>query len=154
MLLLPVCPASFEIVAPSSGDAPPSQPPTTNLSLPSPHLTLPLYRAPAPAVHIKYALEEYLGDLAELTRLNKEGVVAMLRRGSSGFSRGASRYRGVTKHHQPGKWEARIGRVAGNRYLVSGAGGRGEAGGTGLHGGVRLTCTRRPSPTPVLYQGL
>lgn len=34
-------------------------------------------------------------------------VVAFLRRSSSGFSRGASLYRGVTRHHQAGKWEAR-----------------------------------------------
>ena len=51
--------------------------------------------------------------------MQKEDVVAMLRRKSAGFSRGASRYRGVTKHHHHGKWEARIGRVEGHRYLVS-----------------------------------
>jgi hypothetical protein len=39
---------------------------------------------------------------------------------SSGFSRGASRYRGVTRHHQHGRWEARIGRVLGNKYLYLG----------------------------------
>jgi hypothetical protein len=54
-----------------------------------------------------------------LRALGKEEVVAWLRRHSSGFSRGASQFRGVTKHHQHGKWEARIGRVDGNRYLVS-----------------------------------
>uniref|UniRef100_A0A0D3F3P6 Uncharacterized protein n=1 Tax=Oryza barthii TaxID=65489 RepID=A0A0D3F3P6_9ORYZ len=31
---------------------------------------------------------------------------------SSGFSRGASIYRGVTRHHQHGRWQARIGRVS------------------------------------------
>ena len=46
--------------------------------------------------------------------------VAQLRRGSTGFSRGASRFRGVTRHHQHGRWEARIGRVLGNRYLYLG----------------------------------
>ena len=35
-------------------------------------------------------------------------------------SRGQSRYRGVTRHHQAGRWEARIGRVAGNRYVYLG----------------------------------
>lgn len=34
--------------------------------------------------------------------------------------RGASQYRGVTKHHQHGKWEARIGRVDGSKYLYLG----------------------------------
>lgn len=46
--------------------------------------------------------------------------VAHLRRSSTGFSRGASRFRGVTRHHQHGRWEARIGRVLGNRYLYLG----------------------------------
>ncbi|KAG7035845.1 AP2-like ethylene-responsive transcription factor PLT1, partial [Cucurbita argyrosperma subsp. argyrosperma] len=39
---------------------------------------------------------------------------------SSGFSRGASMYRGVTRHHQHGRWQARIGRVAGNKDLYLG----------------------------------
>jgi hypothetical protein len=29
----------------------------------------------------------------------------------------AALHRGVTRHHQHGRWEARIGRVLGNRYL-------------------------------------
>jgi hypothetical protein len=41
-------------------------------------------------------------------------------RKSSGFSRGASAYRGVTRHHQHGRWQARIGRVAGNKDLYLG----------------------------------
>lgn len=31
--------------------------------------------------------------------------------------RGKCQFRGVTKHHQQGKYEARIGRVSGNKYL-------------------------------------
>lgn len=31
--------------------------------------------------------------------------------------RGQSRYRGVTKHHQQGKYEARIGRAHGSKYV-------------------------------------
>lgn len=46
--------------------------------------------------------------------------MAHLRRKSSGFSRGASKFRGVTRHHQHGRWEARIGRVMGNKYLYLG----------------------------------
>lgn len=34
--------------------------------------------------------------------------------------RGASQYRGVTKHHQHNKWEARIGRVEGSKYVYLG----------------------------------
>jgi hypothetical protein len=41
-------------------------------------------------------------------------------RKSSGFSRGASMYRGVTRHHQHGRWQARIGRVSGNKDLYLG----------------------------------
>ncbi|RRT59537.1 hypothetical protein B296_00030117 [Ensete ventricosum] len=41
-------------------------------------------------------------------------------RNSTGFSRGASMYRGVTRHHQHGRWQARIGRVAGNKDLYLG----------------------------------
>ncbi|KAK6931187.1 AP2/ERF domain [Dillenia turbinata] len=38
----------------------------------------------------------------------------------SGFSRGVSKYRGVARHHHNGRWEARIGRVFGNKYLYLG----------------------------------
>ncbi|XP_072966713.1 AP2-like ethylene-responsive transcription factor At1g16060 [Typha angustifolia] len=41
-------------------------------------------------------------------------------RKSSGFSRGVSKYRGVARHHHNGRWEARIGRVFGNKYLYLG----------------------------------
>ncbi len=67
----------------------------------------------------QFPMAEYEDIMEELQGLNKETVVSMLRRGSCGFSRGASKYRGVTKHHQQGRWEARIGRVASSRYVVS-----------------------------------
>lgn len=37
----------------------------------------------------------------------------------SGFSRGSSKYRGVS-HHPNGKWEARIGHATGKRYMYLG----------------------------------
>lgn len=52
--------------------------------------------------------------------MTKEEYLATLRRKSSGFSRGASKYRGVARHHHNGRWEARIGRVFGNKYLYLG----------------------------------
>lgn len=61
--------------------------------------------------------EEELEDMKNMTR---QEFVASLRRKSSGFSRGASIYRGVTRHHQHGRWQARIGRVAGNKDLYLG----------------------------------
>ncbi|XP_004231231.2 ethylene-responsive transcription factor WRI1 [Solanum lycopersicum] len=55
-----------------------------------------------------------------MQRLTKEEYLASLRRMSSGFSRGVSKYRGVARHHHNGRWEARIGRVYGNKYLYLG----------------------------------
>ena len=69
---------------------------------------------------VQFPQGEYASELATLQSMSREEVVAGLRRGSSGFSRGASRYRGVTRHHQHGKWEARIGRISGSKYLYLG----------------------------------
>ncbi|KAL0848004.1 hypothetical protein Bca101_021251 [Brassica carinata] len=55
-----------------------------------------------------------------MQRGTKEEYLASLRRQSSGFSRGVSKYRGVARHHHNGRWEARIGRVFGNKYLYLG----------------------------------
>nr|QWQ79375.1 AP2_26 [Zanthoxylum armatum] len=55
-----------------------------------------------------------------MKHMTRQEFVANLRRKSSGFSRGASVYRGVTRHHQHGRWQARIGRVAGNKDLYLG----------------------------------
>lgn len=38
-----------------------------------------------------------------------------------GAHSGQSQYRGVTRHHAQGRWEARIGRVAGTKYLYLGS---------------------------------
>ncbi|EEF27090.1 Protein BABY BOOM, putative [Ricinus communis] len=55
-----------------------------------------------------------------MKHMTRQEFVASIRRKSSGFSRGASMYRGVTRHHQHGRWQARIGRVAGNKDLYLG----------------------------------
>lgn len=55
-----------------------------------------------------------------MQNVTKEEYLASLRRKSSGFSRGVSKYRGVARHHHNGRWEARIGRVFGNKYLYLG----------------------------------
>ncbi|KAG6473332.1 hypothetical protein ZIOFF_067247 [Zingiber officinale] len=65
-------------------------------------------------------LESYQEELVEMKNMSRQEYVAHLRRKSSGFSRGASIYRGVTRHHQHGRWQARIGRVAGNKDLYLG----------------------------------
>ncbi|KAK6923175.1 AP2/ERF domain [Dillenia turbinata] len=73
-----------------------------------------------PSTHINFPLENYKEQLEEMKNMTRQEYVAHLRRKSSGFSRGASMYRGVTRHHQHGRWQARIGRVAGNKDLYLG----------------------------------
>ncbi|KAK8642646.1 hypothetical protein V6N13_011983 [Hibiscus sabdariffa] len=73
-----------------------------------------------PSTHINFPLENYREELEEMKNMNRQEYVAHLRRKSSGFSRGASMFRGVTRHHQHGRWQARIGRVAGNKDLYLG----------------------------------
>ncbi|KAG6598317.1 AP2-like ethylene-responsive transcription factor CRL5, partial [Cucurbita argyrosperma subsp. sororia] len=73
-----------------------------------------------PSTHINFPLENYQTELEEMKNMSRQEYVAHLRRKSSGFSRGASVFRGVTRHHQHGRWQARIGRVAGNKDLYLG----------------------------------
>ncbi|GMI73203.1 hypothetical protein HRI_000989600 [Hibiscus trionum] len=70
--------------------------------------------------HINFPLSSYEKEVEEMKNMTRQEFVAHLRRKSSGFSRGASVYRGVTRHHQHGRWQARIGRVAGNKDLYLG----------------------------------
>ncbi|KAG6537430.1 hypothetical protein ZIOFF_002524 [Zingiber officinale] len=70
--------------------------------------------------HINFPLEDYHAEIEEMKNMSRQEYVAHLRRKSSGFSRGASIYRGVTRHHQHGRWQARIGRVSGNKDLYLG----------------------------------
>ncbi|KAK9079580.1 hypothetical protein SSX86_001253 [Deinandra increscens subsp. villosa] len=67
-----------------------------------------------------FPVSEYEKELEIMVNTTKEEYLATLRRRSSGFSRGVSKYRGVARHHHNGRWEARIGRVFGNKYLYLG----------------------------------
>ncbi|XP_048433313.1 AP2-like ethylene-responsive transcription factor BBM1 [Pyrus x bretschneideri] len=67
-----------------------------------------------------FPISNYEKEVDEMKHMTRQEYVASLRRKSSGFSRGASIYRGVTRHHQHGRWQARIGRVAGNKDLYLG----------------------------------
>ncbi|KAL6516781.1 hypothetical protein OROHE_018069 [Orobanche hederae] len=67
-----------------------------------------------------FPISNYEKEVEEMNHMTRQEYVASLRRKSSGFSRGASIYRGVTRHHQHGRWQARIGRVAGNKDLYLG----------------------------------
>ncbi|KAJ6842570.1 AP2-like ethylene-responsive transcription factor ANT [Iris pallida] len=73
-----------------------------------------------PSTHINFPVDNYQDELEEMKNMTRQEYVAHLRRKSSGFSRGASMYRGVTRHHQHGRWQARIGRVSGNKDLYLG----------------------------------
>ncbi|XP_008219815.1 PREDICTED: AP2-like ethylene-responsive transcription factor PLT2 [Prunus mume] len=67
-----------------------------------------------------FPISNYEKEVEEMKNMTRQEFVAAIRRKSSGFSRGASMYRGVTRHHQHGRWQARIGRVAGNKDLYLG----------------------------------
>ncbi|KAJ4798847.1 AP2-like ethylene-responsive transcription factor [Rhynchospora pubera] len=73
-----------------------------------------------PTTTTNFPISNYEKELEEMKHMTRQEFVASLRRKSSGFSRGASIYRGVTRHHQHGRWQARIGRVAGNKDLYLG----------------------------------
>ncbi|KAJ8451894.1 hypothetical protein Cgig2_007377 [Carnegiea gigantea] len=73
-----------------------------------------------PTATTNFPISNYAKELEEMKHVTKQEFIASLRRKSSGFSRGASIYRGVTRHHQQGRWQARIGRVAGNKDLYLG----------------------------------
>ncbi|XP_031488843.1 AP2-like ethylene-responsive transcription factor PLT2 [Nymphaea colorata] len=73
-----------------------------------------------PTTTTNFPTGNYEKELEEMRNMTRQEYIASLRRKSSGFSRGASIYRGVTRHHQHGRWQARIGRVAGNKDLYLG----------------------------------
>ncbi|KAF2309606.1 hypothetical protein GH714_004229 [Hevea brasiliensis] len=56
-----------------------------------------------PSTHINFPLENYQEELEEMKNMSRQEYVAHLRR-----------------HHQHGRWQARIGRVAGNKDLYLG----------------------------------
>ncbi|KAK6926858.1 AP2/ERF domain [Dillenia turbinata] len=68
---------------------------------------------------INFNLSDYDEDLKQMKNLTKEEFVHILRRQSTGFSRGSSKYRGVTLH-KCGRWEARMGQFLGKKYIYLG----------------------------------
>ncbi|KAI3423766.1 uncharacterized protein J3R85_010767 [Psidium guajava] len=69
---------------------------------------------------LNFPLSTYEKELKEMEGQSREEYIGTLRRKSNGFSRGVSKYRGVARHHHNGRWEARIGRVFGNKYVYLG----------------------------------
>ncbi|XP_035820660.1 APETALA2-like protein 5 isoform X8 [Zea mays] len=69
---------------------------------------------------INFSLEDYQDDMKQqMGHLSKEEFVHVLRRQSTGFPRGSSKYRGVTLH-KCGRWEARMGQFLGKKYVYLG----------------------------------
>ncbi|KVI08999.1 AP2/ERF domain-containing protein [Cynara cardunculus var. scolymus] len=68
---------------------------------------------------INFTLHDYEEDLKQTNNLTKEEFVHVLRRQSTGFPRGSSKYRGVTLH-KCGRWEARMGQFLGKKYVYLG----------------------------------
>ncbi|XP_030546191.1 APETALA2-like protein 1 isoform X2 [Rhodamnia argentea] len=68
---------------------------------------------------INFHMSDYEEDLKQMKTLSKEEFVHILRRQSTGFSRGSSKYRGVTLH-KCGRWEARMGQFLGKKYIYLG----------------------------------
>ncbi|GLJ43484.1 hypothetical protein SUGI_0904170 [Cryptomeria japonica] len=69
---------------------------------------------------INFPITEYKEELEVMKQMSTVDYINYLKRKSSGFTRGASIYRGVTRHHQKGKWQARIGRINGNKDVYLG----------------------------------
>ncbi|XP_012073677.1 AP2-like ethylene-responsive transcription factor TOE3 isoform X2 [Jatropha curcas] len=63
---------------------------------------------------INFNLSDYEEDIKQMKNLSKEEFIHILRRQSTGFARGSSRYRGVTRH-KCGRWEARMGQFHGKK---------------------------------------
>ncbi|KAG8645198.1 ethylene-responsive transcription factor RAP2-7 isoform X2 [Manihot esculenta] len=63
---------------------------------------------------INFNLSDYDEDMKQMKNLSKEEFVLILRRRSTGFARGSSKYRGVTLH-KCGRWEARMGQFHGKK---------------------------------------
>ncbi|KAK8584522.1 hypothetical protein V6N13_138483 [Hibiscus sabdariffa] len=68
---------------------------------------------------INFTLIDYEDEMKQMKNLTKEEFVHILRRQSTGFSRGSSKYRGVTLH-KCGRWEARMGQFLGKKYIYLG----------------------------------
>ncbi|KAI8560377.1 hypothetical protein RHMOL_Rhmol04G0251100 [Rhododendron molle] len=72
-----------------------------------------------PDADINFNISDYDEDFKQMENLTKEEFVHILRRQSTGFSRGSSKFRGVTLH-KCGRWEARMGQFLGKKYMYLG----------------------------------
>ncbi|KAF3967999.1 hypothetical protein ACB098_06G171800 [Castanea mollissima] len=63
---------------------------------------------------INFSVSDYEDDMKQTRNMTKEEFIHILRRQSTGFARGSSKYRGVTLH-KCGRWEARMGQFLGKK---------------------------------------
>lgn len=68
-----------------------------------------------PGTLINFPVTDYSRDLEEMQNISREEYLASLRRKSSGFSRGISKYRGLSSS----RWESSLGHSSGSEYLNS-----------------------------------
>lgn len=67
-----------------------------------------------PGTLINFPVTDYTRDLEEMQNVSREDYLASLRRKSSGFSRGISKYRALSS-----RWDPSLGRMAGPDYFNS-----------------------------------
>ncbi|KAF7147446.1 hypothetical protein RHSIM_Rhsim03G0027000 [Rhododendron simsii] len=65
-----------------------------------------------PGTLINFPVTDYTRDLEEMQNVTREEYLASLRRKSSGFSRGLSKYRGLSS-----RWDPSLARMAGSDYF-------------------------------------
>ncbi|GMI63363.1 hypothetical protein like AT2G41710 [Hibiscus trionum] len=68
-----------------------------------------------PGTLINFPVTDYSRDLEEMQNVSREDYLASLRRKSSGFSRGISKYRGLSRR----RWDSSFGRGDGSEYFNS-----------------------------------
>ncbi|XP_047323526.1 AP2-like ethylene-responsive transcription factor TOE3 [Impatiens glandulifera] len=68
---------------------------------------------------INFNVSDYEDNMKQMRNMTKEEFVHSLRRQSTVFSRGSSKYRGVTLQ-KCGRWEARMGQFFGKKYIYLG----------------------------------
>ncbi|XP_062119285.1 AP2-like ethylene-responsive transcription factor PLT1 [Humulus lupulus] len=61
------------------------------------------------SVQTNFQISDYVKAIEAMENMTDQDVVAAVRRSSNSFSRGKSKYRGVVKHANTGKWQARKG---------------------------------------------
>lgn len=65
---------------------------------------------------MQFPADQYKNFLSSTAGKRIEEIIGEIRRGSVGFSRGRSKYRGISKHTKDAKWEARFGKNDCGKY--------------------------------------